>query len=66
MIAATLVAVICLATLVIILQGWKEPEAEPEEPTYTFSREWLKKSNIYVYGTPPLEYLENVNVTGVA
>jgi len=32
---------------------------------YSFSKEWLNGQNIYVYGTPPLDYLRAVNATGV-
>ena len=31
---------------------------------YHFSNDWLKKSNIYVFWNPPLDYLETVNATG--
>jgi len=32
---------------------------------YQFSRDWLKKSNLYVYGKPSLDFLRAVNATGV-
>lgn len=53
-----------------------KPAAPPEPPAGTtpvaapsqehqFSREWLKRSNIYVYGQPTLEFLRAVSATGV-
>jgi hypothetical protein len=35
-------------------------------PNYVFSNDWLDKRNIYVFGTPPVEYLKLVNATGVS
>jgi len=32
---------------------------------YVFTSDWLNKHNIYVYGTPPIDYLKKVNATGV-
>ena len=33
--------------------------------SYRFSNDWLNKRNLYVYGTPPLEYLYGVGAAGV-
>jgi hypothetical protein len=35
-------------------------------PNYTFNNDWLDKRNIYVFGTPPVEYLKLVNAAGVS
>ncbi len=35
------------------------------EERYVFSKDWLRKENIYVYGMPTLDYLRAVNAKGV-
>jgi hypothetical protein len=37
-----------------------------ENEAYKFSNEWLKEKRIYVYGTPPLDYLKEVNGSVIA
>lgn len=36
------------------------------EEGYKFSNEWLKEYRIYVYGTPPIDYLREVNGSVIA
>ncbi len=58
---AALVAVLLLAA-VLSLRPWEKREGE--EFPYTFTRGWLKKGNVWVFGQPPLEYLREVGATG--
>lgn len=37
-----------------------------ENGGYKFSNEWLKEKRIYVYGTPPLKYLKEINGSVIA
>ncbi len=37
-----------------------------EKEEYRFSNEWLKEKRIYVYGTPPLDYLKEINGSVIA
>ena len=37
-----------------------------EEFHYTFTRDWLKKGNLWVFDQPPPEYLEEIGATGTA
>ncbi len=61
-IAAALVLVIIAGSALLILQGEK-PKEEEEFP-YNFTREWLKKGNLWVFDQPPIEYLKEIGATG--
>ncbi|MEM2865905.1 MAG: hypothetical protein QW098_02025, partial [Candidatus Hadarchaeales archaeon] len=58
---AALVAVLLLVA-VLSLRPWER--GGKEEFSYTFTRDWLKKGNVWVFGQPPLEYLREVGATG--
>ncbi len=79
-VAPVVLLVTLLITVTGLLACIDEPSVEPATPPessteitpvvtpsqeYQFSREWLKRSNIYVYGQPTLEFLQSVNATGV-
>ena len=57
------VAILVIAGVVVLYHSF-EGGVTHENVGYTFSRDWLNKNNIYVFGTPPLDYLSAVNATG--
>jgi len=68
-VVAILIAVVVFV-VVLQLEGQTIP-TEEETPTegefhYTFTRDWLKKGNIWVFDQPSPEYLEETGATGSA
>jgi len=59
---ALLISAVILVS-VFVLQPWK---TKREEPAYTFTRDWLKKGNLWVFDQPPAGYLEGIGATGTA
>jgi hypothetical protein len=61
-VVAIVVIIMAVVSLPLLLRNLMEEGVASE---YTFSNDWLKKGNIYVYFEPPLDYLRTVNATGV-
>ena len=61
------IAVILTFGITILERRLREGETPAEEGFhYVFTREWLKKGNIWVFGQPPEEYLGEIRATGTA
>jgi hypothetical protein len=63
--AVALLLVLVLAGLAVFALRPKGEEGKEEVP-YTFTRDWLKKGNLWVFDQPQPEYLEEMGATGTA
>jgi len=63
-IAILMMAILVLVGTVVLYRRFEGDVTHGENVGYTFSKDWLNKYNIYVFGTPPLDYLSTVNATG--
>ncbi|MEM4201588.1 MAG: hypothetical protein QW786_00040 [Candidatus Hadarchaeum sp.] len=79
---AVVAVVLAVLVIGLTINLTKKPPAAEESPTetqtttttgpteeefhYTFTRDWLKKSNIWVFDQPSPEYLKEIGATGTA
>ncbi|MEM2890631.1 MAG: hypothetical protein QW358_04790, partial [Candidatus Hadarchaeum sp.] len=79
---AVVAVVLAVLVIGLTINLTKKPPAAEESPTktqttttagpteeefhYTFTRDWLKKNNIWVFDQPSPEYLKEIGATGTA
>lgn len=59
------VAIPTIAVCIILFLTSSGEIGQEENAGYIFSNDWLNKRNLYVFGSPPPDYLRSVNATGV-